>query len=117
MSISSVPRLMSGQRSLDRIQQRLGVEGLVEEGDGAGAEAPLAYVLVAVSRQDDGRNAGVPGCEMPEEVEAAHSRHPHIEHQTTGALAPGRSQEVFRRGERLDPEARRSQEISDGATQ
>src|SRR5438477_5300825 len=117
MSISPVPRLMSGQRSLDRIQQRPGVEGLVEEGDAAGAEAPLAYVLVAVSRQDDGRNASVPGCEMSEEVEAAHSRHPHIEHQTTGALAPGRSQEVFRRGERLDPEARRSQEISDGATQ
>src|SRR6267143_1481556 len=115
--LSSIPRLMSAHRPLDRVQQRLGMEGLVEEGDGASPEAPLAYVLVAVSRQDDGRNADVPGCEMPEEVEAAHSGHPHIEHQTTGALTPGRSQKVFRRGERLDPEAHRSQEISDGATQ
>src|SRR6266850_7290326 len=108
---------MSAQRRLDRVQQRVAVERLVEEGDGAGPEAPPAHLLVAVSRQDDGRNSDVPGCEMPEEVEAAHSGHPYIEHQTTGALTPGRPQEVFRRGERLDAEAHRSQKISDGATQ
>src|SRR6267143_2106723 len=117
ISLSSVPRLMSGQCRLDRVQQRLGMEGLVEEGDGTSPEAPLAYLVVAVSRQDDGRNSDVPGCEMPEEVEAAHTGHPYIEHQTTGALTPGRPQEVFRRGERLDAEAHRSQEISDGPTQ
>jgi len=104
---------MSAQSRLDRVHQRITVEGLLEEGDGAGPEAPLAHRLVAVSSQDDGRNPNVRGREMPQEIEAAHSGHLQIEHEAPGALTPGGSQEVFRRGERLDSKAHRAQEISE----
>src|SRR5437660_7334950 len=102
---------MSAQSRPDRVQQRITVEGLVEERDGAGPEAPLADLLVPVSSQDHRRSADVRGREMPEELEAAHSGHPQIEHQATGGLALRGSQELFGRGKRLDSEANRPQEI------
>src|SRR5437899_7148296 len=108
---------MSAQNRLDRVQQRITAEGLVEECDGAGPEAPLANLLVPMSSENDGRNADVRGREMPEEVEAAHSGHPQIEHQAPGGLALGGGQELFRRGERLDSEAYRPQEIPQRATE
>src|SRR2546429_5750539 len=43
----------------------------------------------------------------PQEVEAAHAGHPQIEHQATGVLPLGGSQELFRGGERLHSEAHR----------
>src|SRR2546425_3628559 len=70
-----------------------------------------------MSSENDGRNANVRGREMPEEVEAAHSGHPQIEHEATGGLALGGGQELFRRGERLDSEAHRPQEIPQRATE
>src|SRR5438309_6379707 len=93
------------------------MEGLVEECDGTGPEAPLTHLLVAVSSHDDGRHADVRGRKMPEEVEAGHSGHPQVEHEATGVLALGGCQELFRRGERLDSEAYRPQEIPERATQ
>src|SRR5439155_23520958 len=100
---------MSAQNRLDRVQQRITAEGLVEECDGAGPEAPLANLLVPMSSENDGRNADVRGREMPEEVEAAHSGHPQIEHQAPGGLALGGGQELFRRGVHLVLDAYRQQ--------
>src|SRR5437016_6687661 len=108
---------MRAQSRLDRVQQRIRAEGLVDEGDGAGLEARSPIALVPMSSQNDGRNADVRGREMPKEVEAAHSGHPQIEDEATGGLALGGGQELFRRGERLDSEAHRPQEILERATQ
>ena len=99
------------------MDQGITAEGLVDEGDGAGLEAPLPILLVPMSSENDGRNANVRGREMPEEVEAAHSGHPQIEHEATGSPALGGGQELFPRAERLDSEAHRPQEILERATQ
>jgi len=54
---------------------------------------------------------GVRERQMPEEVETAHPGHPQIEHQATGVLSMGGSQELFRGVEHLDSVAHRPQEI------
>src|SRR5712664_1508638 len=132
MSISSISRVgrrlilaepESRRRSCvkaggpDRVQQRIPVEGFLKERDRAGLERPLARLLVAASLQNDHGDARARGREMPEEVEAAHAGHPQIEHQATGVLWLSGSQELLRRGERVDSEADRQQQIPEGPTQ
>src|SRR5438132_11661704 len=121
VSSSPTPNLGVAPRSTQggpySIQQRITVEGLVEERDRAGLQGSPARLLVAVSSQDDSRNAGVRDRQVPQEVEAAHPGHPQIEHQATGVLSPGGPQELLRRGERLDAEAHRPQEIPEGPPQ
>src|SRR2546422_6202058 len=58
-----------------RIQQRITVEGLVEERDRARLQGSPARLLVAVRSQDDDTNAGVSERQLPQEVEAAHPGH------------------------------------------
>src|SRR2546422_10300776 len=67
----------------------------------------------------DLRMTGMSGLDrqVPQEVEAAHPGHPQIEHQATCVLSPGGPQELLRRGERLDAEAHRPQEIPEGPPQ
>jgi len=94
----------------------MSVKRLVEERDRTGRERTTPCLLVAVRRQDDDRNAGVFGRETPEQVQAAHPGHPKIQHQATGVISLSGPQELVRRGERLDAESRRPQEITDGPT-
>src|SRR5437870_4919465 len=54
---------------------------------------------------------------MLEKVEAAHAGQTQIEHQTAGVRTLWRFEELFRRGERLDLEADRHQEVPHGSTQ
>src|SRR5437870_13413790 len=70
-----------------------------------------------MASQDDNGNMGVRDRQMPEEVEAAHSGQAQIEHQATGVPSLSGSQELFRRGERLDSEAHGPQEIPEGPAQ
>src|SRR5438132_11839487 len=54
---------------------------------------------------------------MLEKFKAAHAGQTQIEHQTAGVRALWRFEELFRRGERLDLETNRHQEIPHGSTQ
>src|SRR3989441_532186 len=104
VSSSPTPNLGVAPRSTQggpySIQQRITVEGLVEDRDRAGLQGSPARLLVAVRSQDDNTNGGVSDRQVPLEVEAAHPGHLQIEHQATGVLSLGGSQELFRRGER-----------------
>src|SRR5438445_7818704 len=121
VSPSPTPNLGVAPRSTQggpySIQQRITVEGLVEERDRAGLQGSPARLLVAVRSQDDNTNGGVSDRQVPQEVEAAHPGHPQIEHQATGVLSLGGSQELLRGGERLHSEAHRPQEIPERPTQ
>jgi hypothetical protein len=91
----------------DGVEQSVAAERLSEECYGAGLEGSPARLFVAVRGQNDNRDPGARGGQMPEEVEAIHPGHPQIEHKTAGVRSMSRLQELFRGGERLDPEADR----------
>src|SRR6267378_6469469 len=107
--------LMHGR--LDRVEQRIALERLCEERDRAGLQGSPTRLFVAVSSENDHRDPRACDCEMPEEVEAVHPGHSQIEHQTGGGLALSGPQKIFRGLERLDCEADRRQQISEGPTQ
>src|SRR3989442_16041972 len=96
------------------VEQRIALERLSEERDRAGLQSSLARLVVAVSGENDHRDSRARDREMPEEVEAVHPGHSQIEHQTGSGLALNGSQEIFRGCERLDSEADRRQQISEG---
>jgi len=95
----------------------MSVKRLVEERDRTGLERTTPRLLVAVSRQDDDRNARFSGRQMPQQVEAAHPVHSQIQHQATGIGSLSGPQELVRRGECLDGESHRPKEITEGPTQ
>src|SRR5262245_36212993 len=96
-----------------RVEERRAAERLLEEGKSASLETLTAGLVVAVSRQYDGRHERPGRCQMPQQVQASHPRHSQIEHEAAGSL-PGRGlQERFRGDERLDVEAHRSQKIAE----
>src|SRR5258705_2111614 len=105
------------QGRLDGVEQSVASERLSEECDGTGLEGSPARLFVAVRGQNDNWDPGARGGQMPEEVEPIHPGHPQIEHQTAGVRSMSGLQELFRGGERLDPETDRRQEIPDGPTQ
>src|SRR6266851_7702864 len=67
------------QRPPYGIEQGIGPERLSEERDRAGLQGPLARFVVAVSSQNDRRNSGARGRQVPEQIEAIHPAHPQIE--------------------------------------
>ena len=101
----------------DGVEQGVATERLSEERDRARREGLPTRLFVAVRGQNDNRDPGARGGQMSEEVDAIHSGHPQIEHKTANVRSMGGLQELFRGGERLDPEADRRQKIPDGPTQ
>ena len=89
------------------VEQRISLERLFEERDRAGVERSLARLVVTVTGQNDHRNWGARGRQMPEEVETTHPGHPQIEHQAADVLSVDGTQEFFSGRERLDSEADR----------
>jgi hypothetical protein len=105
------------QRPPHGIEQGIGPERLSEERDRAGLQGSLARFVVTESRQNDRRNSGARGRQVPEQIEATHPVHPQVEHQSAGVLLLAGAQELFRRCERFYSEADRCQEIPEGPTQ
>ena len=101
----------------DGVEQGVAAERLSEERDSAGLEGLPTRLFVAVRGQNDNRDPGACGGQVPEEVEAIHPGHPQIEHKATGVRSMSGLQELFRGDERLDPEADRRQKIPNGPTQ
>src|SRR2546425_9646160 len=101
VSSSPTPNLGVAPRSTQggpySIQQRITVEGLVEERDRAGLQGSPARLLVAVRSQDDNTNGGDSDPHEPLEVEVAHPVHLPIVHQPTSVLSLGGYQGLFRR--------------------
>src|SRR5213594_3101320 len=87
------------------VEKGSALEGLREERHRAGLEGSLARLVVAVSRQNDDRDARARGAQMPQEVETVHSGHPQIEHHAAGVLSMDSFQKGFRGLKRLDSEA------------
>src|SRR5262245_10656018 len=102
-SSSGTPSVLHGHP--DGVEQGIAPERLCEEGGRACLQGSLARLAATVRCQHDGGNGGARGREMPEEIEAAHPAHSHIEHQAAGLLAMDRAQELFGRRERLGSEA------------
>ena len=105
------------QRSPYGIEQGIGPERLSEERDRAGLQGSPTRFVVAVSSQNDHRNSGPRGRQVPEQIEAIHPAPPQIEHETAGVLLLGGAQELSCGFERFYSEADRCQEIPKGPTQ
>ena len=71
-------------RAGDARQQRVGLEGLLDEIDGAGAHRPRGHGYVAMRRHHDDRHALSARAERFEEGEAIHPRHAHVEQHAPG---------------------------------
>src|SRR5438309_8875428 len=112
-SVGSIVAVSCAHGRLDGVEQSVAAEGLSRECDGASLEGSPARLFVAVSGQNDSRDPGAHGAQMPEEVEAIHPGHPQIEHKTPGVPPRSRLEEPLRGGGGLDPEADRRQEIPD----
>ena len=114
--VDTNPPLAAQQRGFDGLNQCGTSERLVEKGNGTSLSGPLPRIVVAVRSQDHRRNTHTRLLEMCQQIEAAHSGHPQVEHEATGACALGGLQERFRRFEHRDAEADRQQQIPDGAS-
>lgn len=113
MNNASMPRM---GRSVQRPEGRRSGK-LREERDRTSVKRSPARLVVAVSSQNDHRDARARCRQMPQEVEAAHSRDPQIEHHAAGVLSMDGLQEGLRGFEDLYSEAHRRQQVPEGPTQ
>ena len=98
------------QRPLNAVDQILVPEGLLQEIKGSVLHGFDRHGDIAVSGDEDHGNHGAAQVELLLQLEAAHSRHAHVECQTTRLLRVIASQELLRGGEHSRSQANRFDE-------